>query len=52
MNLRHIVKPLELIEKRCVTAALGWLELGNPAEANEELENFAVLLGQWQAADQ
>lgn len=35
------MRSLELIEERCVTATLGWLELGNPAEANEELRSIA-----------
>ena len=35
------MKPLEPPDRHHVRAALGWLELGNPAEANEELKRVA-----------
>jgi tetratricopeptide (TPR) repeat protein len=38
------VKPLESPDTHHLQAAIGWLELGNITEANEELENIAPTL--------
>jgi tetratricopeptide (TPR) repeat protein len=50
------MKPLDLYDQRHLEAAEGWIELGNPLEANGELENItaenrahpAVLEVRWQ----
>ncbi len=50
------MKPLELCDQRHLEAAQGWFELGNPFEANEELDQVtpenrahpAVLEVRWQ----
>jgi len=50
------MKPLDLHDQRHLEAAEGWIELGNPLEANGELENItaenrahpAVLEIRWQ----
>ena len=41
---RPAMKPLEPPDSMHLTAAQGWLELGNPPEANEELEQIAAEL--------
>jgi predicted Zn-dependent protease len=37
------MKPLDLSDSRYLKAAVGWLELGNWSEANEELERITPL---------
>jgi tetratricopeptide (TPR) repeat protein len=39
--LHKRIKPLEPPDSHHLRAALGWLELGNPVEANEELDKIA-----------
>jgi Flp pilus assembly protein TadD len=36
-----VMKPIEPPDKHCLSAAIGWLELGNPGEAKAELAQIS-----------